>query len=89
MEEIIMTETADNRPGRPRKHQDMKARVKAWRQKQEGKRIDCYVDCRTSWQLKKLSSEWNCSIAGVIDRLVKEVSEKGGKYEEVLFPVTE
>lgn len=77
------------KPGRPRKHADEKARVQAWRRKQEKRRLDMYVDSSASWQLDRLAKEWNCSVAGVVERLIMEAGEKGGKYEDVLFPVTE
>lgn len=72
--------------GRPRKHQNQQARTRAWRTKQEGRRLDGYINSSASWRLKKLADSWGCSLAGAVERLVLEADEK---YEEVLFPETE
>lgn len=47
--------------------------------------LDGYVGSSASWRLKKLSEEWECSLAGVIERLVLEADEK---YSDILFPET-
>ncbi len=72
--------------GRPRKHADQKTKIRVWRKKQEGIRLDGYVNSSASWRLKKLSKEWSCSLAGVVERLVLEADEK---YYNIVFPETE
>lgn len=81
-----MTETTEKRRGRPRIHQDPQGRVKAWRQKHEGRRLDIYVSSSASWRLKRLAEVWGCSVAGVVERLALEADER---YEDILFPETE
>ncbi len=81
-----MEETKEKCVGRPRKHKDEKARVRAWRQKQERRRLDLYVDSSTSWRLDRLAKEWGCTLAAVVERLTMEADEK---YEGLLFPETE
>ena len=78
-----MTETAAKRPGRPRKHSDTQAKVKAWRAKQTGYRLDGYVDSKAHWRLKVLAKSWECSLSGVIERLAIEADEN---YSDLLFP---
>ncbi len=70
------------RPGRPRKHENQQERVKSWRAKQEGRRLDGYVNSSASWRLKKLAEAWGLSIAGVVERLTVEADEK---YSPILF----
>jgi hypothetical protein len=84
----IMSETIEKRRGRPRKHQDGRDRIRAWRerQKRQGRRLDGYVNDSASWRLKKLATAWGCSLAGVVERLVLEADHK---YEYILFPETE
>jgi hypothetical protein len=60
--------------------------VKAWRKKQEGRRLDGYVSSSASWRLDDLSKAWNCSMAGVVERLILEADEK---YRDILFHETE
>ncbi|EKD33689.1 MAG: hypothetical protein ACD_75C02624G0005 [uncultured bacterium] len=81
-----MAETAEKRRGRPRIHQDPQDRMKAWRQKQEGRRLDGYVSSSASWRLHRLAEVWNCSLSAAVERLALEADER---YEEILFPVTE
>ncbi len=71
--------------GRPKIHRDPQERVKAYRSKQEGRRLDLYVSSSTSWRLKKLAYTWELSIAGVVERLTIEADEK---YRDILFPET-
>lgn len=66
--------------------QNQQGRVKAWRQKQEGRRLDIYVSNSASWRLKRLAEVWGCFLAGAVERLALEVDEK---YSEILFPETE
>jgi hypothetical protein len=77
-----MTETTEKRAGRPRQHKDEKARVQAWRKKQEGRRLDGYVNNSASWRLDKLAEAWGCSLAGVVERLALEAD---GQYKDILF----
>ncbi len=56
---------------------------KAYRRKQEGRRLDGYVNSSASWRLKKLADAWGLSIAGVVERLTAEADEK---YSAILFP---
>ena len=83
------TMTDAKKSGRPRKYTDEKAKIRAWRRKQEGqrleRRLDIYVDNKASWRLKMLSLAWGCSLAGAVERLAKEADEK---YEDILFPET-
>lgn len=72
--------------GRPRKHKDEAEKVQAWRRKQEGRRLDGYIDSSASWRLQRLSKAWNCSMAGAVERLAMEADKK---YERILFPETE
>lgn len=81
-----MTEVAEKRRGRPRIHQDPQGRVKAWRQKQEGRRLDGYVNSSASWRLKRLAEVWGCSVAAAVERLALEAD---GKYSDILFQETE
>lgn len=81
-----MTETTEKRRGRPRKHQDPQDRVTAWRKKQEGRRLDGYIDSPASWRLTRLAEAWGCSLAGAVERLVLEADER---YSDILFPETE
>lgn len=81
-----MAVATNKRPGRPRQHKDEKEKVRAWRRKQEGRRLDGYIDNSASWRLKKLSDAWGCSLAGAVERLILEADEK---YSTVLFPKTE
>ncbi len=78
-----MTET--KKPGRPRKHQDAKAKVKAWRKNQKGRRLDGYISNSASWRLQRLADKWECSLAGAVERLVMEADEQ---YRNILFPET-
>lgn len=80
------TMTEAKKRGRPRKYKDEAAKVKAWRKKQEGRRLDGYIDSSASWRLTKLSEAWGCSLARAVERLVLEADER---YEEILFPETE
>lgn len=73
-------------PGRPRKHADQRAKTRAWRADQTNKRVDLYLNSSAYWRLKKLAEIWNCSLAEVVERLAIEAGEKGGKYEDILFP---
>jgi uncharacterized protein YceH (UPF0502 family) len=66
------------RAGRPRQHKDEKSRVKAWRSKQTGSRLDVYVHRSASWRLKKLAKTWGCSLAIVVERLAMEADERYG-----------
>lgn len=81
-----MEETKEKSVGRPRKHKDERARVSAWRQKQERRRLDIYVDSSTSWRIDRLANEWGCSLSAVVERLTIEADEK---YSNILFPETE
>ena len=74
------------RPGRPRKHKDQAGKVGAWRRKQEGRRLDGYVNASASWRLQKLAETWGCSLSAAVERLILEADEK---YESILFPETE
>ena len=69
-------------PGRPRKHADQRAKTKAWRYNQQKARLDLYVNASAEWRLDKLAKEWNCSRAGVVERLLVEADEK---YNDILF----
>ena len=80
-----MTEEATKRKGRPSIHKDSQSRVKAWRGKQEGRRLDGYINNSASWRLSKLAKAWGCSLAGAVERLILEADEK---YIDVLFPET-
>jgi len=73
------------RRGRPRKHKDETAKVQAWRKKQEGRRLDGYINSSASWRLKRLSEVWGCSLAMAVERLVLEADDK---YSDILFPET-
>lgn len=73
-------------PGRPRKYADKKSKVQSWRRKQEGRRLDGYVNNSASWRLEKLSEAWGCSIAKAVERLALEADDK---YTGILFPETE
>ena len=81
MEEII-----EKRAGRPRLHDSGKGRVKAWRRKQTGRRLDGYIESPASWRLKRLADAWGCSLAGAVERLVMEADDR---YKDILFPETE
>ncbi len=65
------------------RHKDEMAKAQAWRKKQEGKRLDGYINNSASWRLKKLSETWGCSLAGAVERLALEADEK---YSDILFP---
>jgi hypothetical protein len=80
-----MTEISSKRKGRPSVHKDSQSRVKAWRGKQEGRRLDGYINNSASWRLQKLAKVWGCSLAAAVERLILESDEK---YHEVLFPET-
>lgn len=79
-----MTET--KRKGRPRKHEEPKERVRAWRRKQEGRRLDVYVSSSASWRLKRLAEVWGCPLREVVERLALEADDR---YAVILFPETE
>ena len=81
-----MDEISKKSKGRPRIHLDPQARVKAWRKKQDGRRLDGFVNSSASWRLRKLAEIWGCSIAGVVERLAIEADER---YKTILFPETE
>ncbi len=81
-----MTETTKKGKGRPRIHRDPQDRVKAWRKKQEGRRLDVYVSPSASWRLHRLAEVWGCSLAGAVERLALEADDK---YSDILFPETE
>jgi len=72
--------------GRPRVYTDNQARVKAYRRKQEGHRLDGFVLSSASWRLKRLAEAWGCSLAGAVDRLALEADDR---YQVILFPETE
>lgn len=72
--------------GRARIHTDEKAKMQAWRKKQEGRRLDGYIDNSASWRLQRLSEAWNCSMSSAIERLIMEADNK---YNSILFPETE
>ena len=80
-----MTDETSKRRGRPRIHTDPQARVKAWRagKKQEGRRLDGYINDSASWMLRRLAKEWGCSMSAAVERLVLESKEK---YDDILFP---
>jgi hypothetical protein len=82
---IPMPETTEKRRGRPRKHQAPQDRVKTWRKKQEGRRLDGYVNSSASWRLRKLADTWGCSMAAAVERLALEADER---YSDILFPET-
>jgi len=78
--------TEAKKRGRPRKHKDERAKVQAWRKKQEGRRLDGYINSSASWRLKRLSEVWDCSLAGAVERLALEADTM---YPDILFPETE
>lgn len=75
------------RPGRPRKHETDKDRIKAFRRRKslEKSRIDAYVSITAYNRISDLSQAWGCSKSDVIERLVMEASEA---YRDILFPET-
>ncbi len=78
-----MSESNTKRAGRPRKHSDAQTKIKAWRAKQTGHRLDGYVDSKAHWRLKALAKAWECSLAGAVERLAVEADNK---YSDILFP---
>ena len=78
--------TEPKKAGRPKIHKDPQQRVTAYRRKQEGRRLDLYVNNSASWRLTKLADVWGVSLAGAVERLVLEADEK---YSAILFPETE
>jgi len=72
--------------GRPRLYHDDKAKVRAWRKKQTGRRLDGYINNSASWRLTKLAKAWECSLAAAVERLVMEADTV---YDDILFPVAD
>ncbi len=64
-------------------HKVPKDRVKAYRRKQEGRRLDGYVNSSACWRLKKLAGAWGLPLAAVVERLKAEADEK---YRDIWFP---
>ena len=50
-----MTETTEKKAGRPRKHNNERAKVQAWRKNQTGRRLDGFIDNSASWRLERLA----------------------------------
>lgn len=76
------------RPGRPRKYEASKDRIKAYRRRKslETCRVDAYLSITAYNRISDLSKAWGCSKGAVVERLVMEASEA---YRDILFPETE
>jgi hypothetical protein len=72
--------------GRPRKFETPADRVQAYRQRQEGRRLDGYINNSASWRLQRLAQTWNCSLSAAVERLILEADEQ---YQDILFPERE
>lgn len=67
---------------RERKYDAVRARVRAWRERQRANgrcRYDVHVSIETGQQIEALRTNWNMSPSEVIDRLLVEAL---GQYDD-------
>lgn len=71
------------RAGRPRKYSSNAERMQAFRLKQklEGQRVELFLDEATHGKIKRLSSEWRCSLSEVVIRAINELEAAPDKHE--------